>query len=66
MTPSQRKAIEKLNTKEKIHKQISVTHASNHPDKEAIMELLQEQLKGLDKVDDAMIEYTPLDDFGDM
>ena len=63
MTPELRSRINKLDSEEKIRKQISVTHASNHPDKNEMISLLESQLESLN-IDDAMVEETDFSDFG--
>ena len=63
MNKELRAKINKLDSEEKIRKQIRVTHASNHPDKEDMISLLEHQLESLN-IDAAMVEETDFSDFG--
>ena len=63
MTIELRLKIKKLDSEEKIRKQISVIHASNHPDKRDMISLLERQLEALN-IDDAMVTQTDMSDMG--
>jgi len=65
MQTKTRNAILKLNTEEAIRKTHSAVHASNHPDKEEILELLDSRLDALN-VGNALVENCDMSDFGDM
>ena len=61
LTDSAKQPIDRMATHEELEKVMSI-----HWEDKELVAYAEERKRSLDRIDDAMIEYTPLDDFGQM